>query len=139
MDIHATLGRLLQGFSPWINLAGRLLLAQLFLIEGIGKLVGYGAAVAYVAHYGLPVWLLPPAIAVEIGGGLLLALGWHVRIVAPALAGFCLATALMFHMDFGNQSQVIHLEKDLALAGALVLVWLRGAGPLSVDCGRRFS
>ncbi|WP_368910989.1 DoxX family protein [Taklimakanibacter deserti] len=119
--------------KPWGDLMGRLLLAQLFIIEGLSKLGDYAAAQAYVSHYGLPALLLPPAIATEIGGGLLIALGWRTRLVALALAGFCLATAVVFHTDFGNRGQLIHLEKDLALAGAFLLLWVRGAGLFSLD------
>ena len=123
----------MNGLKPWGDLLGRLLLAQLFIIEGFGKLADYAAAQAYISHFGLPALLLPPAIAVEIGGGLLIALGVRTRLAALALAGFCLATAVIFHADFGNRGELIHLEKDLALAGAFLLLWVRGAGPFSLD------
>lgn len=123
----------MNGLKPWGDLLGRLLLAQLFIIEGFGKLADYAAAQAYIAHYGLPALLLPPTIAVEIGGGFLIALGWRTRLVALVFAGFCLATAVIFHADFGNRGELIHLEKDLALAGAFLLLWVRGAGLFSLD------
>jgi len=123
----------MHDLKPWGDLVGRLLLAQLFIIEGLSKLGDYAAAQAYVSHYGLPTLLLPPAIATEIGGGLLIALGWRTRLVALVLAGFCLATAVMFHADFGNRGQLIHFKKDLALAGAFLLLWVRGAGLFSLD------
>jgi putative oxidoreductase len=130
----------MQSAVPWGGLAGRLLLAQLFIIEAMLKLGDYPATEAYMIHYGVPTLLLLPAIAVELGGGLLVALGWQTRLAALALAGFCLATAPIFHGNLADRSQLIHFQKDLALAGAFLILWMRGAGQLSLDAwllGRR--
>ena len=118
---------------PWGDLAGRLLLAQLFLIEAALKLGDYSATVAYMTHYGLPTILLWPAIVVELGGGLLIALGWQTRFAALALCGFCLMTAVIFHENLADRGQVIHFQKDIALAGAFLILCVRGAGRLSLD------
>jgi putative oxidoreductase len=115
------------------ELLGRLLIAQLFLAEAVSKLGQYGLAAAYMAHYGVPAELLPLALAVEILGGLAILLGWQTRIAAAILAGFCLATAAIFHSDFADRGQVIHFEKDLALAGAFLILAACGAGRLSLN------
>jgi putative oxidoreductase len=122
---------------PWGDLAGRLLLAQLFIIEAMVKLGDYQATVAYMVHYGLPTLLLWPAIALELGGGLLIALGWRTRPMALALAGFCLMTAVTFHSNLADRGQVIHFQKDLALAGAFLILCMNGAGRLSLDARLR--
>jgi putative oxidoreductase len=49
------------------------------------------------------------AVAVELGGGLLLVLGYRARPVAFALALFSLITAVSFHSDFADRNQTIHL------------------------------
>jgi putative oxidoreductase len=53
-------------------LAGRLLLAAIFLHEAWSKLTGYSAALAYMQAFGVPGQLLPLAIAVELGCGVLI-------------------------------------------------------------------
>jgi len=65
---------------------GRIFLALLFVVSGIGKITGYAGTAAVMAAKGLPIVdvLLPLTIAVELGGGLLLALGWKARWAAAA-------------------------------------------------------
>jgi putative oxidoreductase len=126
----------MPGLFAAAELLGRVLLAQLFILDAISTLGDYGAAQDYVASYGLPAELLPLALAVELGGGVFLLAGWQVRITAFVLAGFCLMTAVVFHGDFANRGQVIHFEKDLALAGAFLILCARGAGAFSLDAWR---
>jgi len=114
-------------------LAGRLLLCALFLHEAWAKLTGYSAAVAYAQAFGVPGILMPLAIAVEAGCGLLILLGYHARAAALLLAGFCVATALLFHTKLGNRNELLHFEKDLAIAGGLLVLFAHGAGRWALD------
>lgn len=78
-----------------IILAARVLLAQIFLISGFGKLgAGYAGTQAYMEAMGLPGMLLPLVIALEIGGGLALVAGFMTRWAALALAGFAVVSAV---------------------------------------------
>ncbi|AXT48606.1 MULTISPECIES: DoxX family protein [Chromobacterium] len=123
--------------DKWITLLARVLLAQVFFLAGIGKLgAGYAATQGYMAAMGVPGFLLPLVIALEIGGGLALALGVKARWVALLLAGFSVASALLFHWEPGNSQQMIQLTKNLAMAGGLLMVFAHGAGTLSWD-GRK--
>ncbi len=112
---------------------GRVLLAALFILEGWSKVRGYQAAAGYMDRYGVPGVLLPAVIALELGGGLMLALGWRTRIAAVALAGFCIAAAALFHSQLLDRSHLLHFEKDLAIAGGLLVLAVAGAGRWSVD------
>lgn len=112
---------------------GRLLLAALFLLEGWSKLRGYDAAVAYMNRFGVPGALLPAVIALELGGGLMIAVGWQTRFAAAALAAFCILTAVIFHGHVADRSQILHFEKDLAIAGGFWVLAVAGAGRWSVD------
>lgn len=130
-------GMIVRRLGPVAELAGRFLLGLLFIAEAVSKLSDIEGSLAYMQAFGLPAPLLAPAIFVELTGGLLILLGWQARIAALGLAGFCLATALLFHSDFGNRGQVIHFEKNLALAGAFLVLWANGAGRFSFDAWRR--
>ena len=114
---------------------GRLLLAAIFLLSGVGKIAAPDATIGYIAAMGLPLPTLGyiVAIAVEIGGGLALVLGFQTRIVALALALFSVVTGLIFHHAIGDQNQMIHLLKNFAMAGGLLQVVAFGAGAYSLD------
>ena len=118
-------------------LAGRLLLASLFLLEGWSKLKGYAGAAAYMDRFGVPGQLLPLVIIAELAGGLCLAIGWQTRLAALALAGFCVLAGLLFHGNIADRTHLLHLEKDLAIAGGLIVLFARGAGTWSIDGYRR--
>jgi putative oxidoreductase len=113
-------------------LVGRLLLAALFLLEGWSKLRGYGAAAAYMERFSVPGLLLPAVIAMELGGGLLIAIGWQTRCAALALAIFCIVATLMFHTNFAVRNEVLHFEKNLAIAGGLLVLAAFGPGRFSI-------
>ena len=117
-------------------LVGRLLLAALFLHEAWSKLTAYSAALAYMQAFGVPGQLLPLAIAVELGCGILIVLGYQTRAAALVLAGFCLATAVLFHSKLGDRNQLLHFEKDLAIAGGLLVLFAHGAGAWALDALR---
>ena len=114
------------------DLAGRVLIASLFLITGIGKITGYAGTQAYMASQGVPGALLPLVIALEVGGGLAIVLGWHTRLVAALLAGFSIAAALIFHAG-GDMTQQLMLMKNFAIAGGFLFLVARGAGEWSLD------
>ncbi|HEY9132046.1 MAG TPA: DoxX family protein [Dyella sp.] len=117
------------------SLIGRVLLSALFLISGFGKLAAPAATKAYIASAGLPLpdvaYLI--AVAVEVGLGLLLLVGYRSRIVATLMALFTLATAFAFHAHFGDMNQQIHFLKNFAIAGGLLQIAARGAGAWSLD------
>lgn len=114
---------------------GRVLLAAIFVFSGVGKALAPEATIAYIQSSSLPfaTLALVAAIAVEIGGGAMLALGIRTRLVAASLALFSVVTALAFHGAIGDQNQLIHLLKNFAMAGGLLQVVAFGAGAYSVD------
>jgi putative oxidoreductase len=122
--------------QPFGLLAGRLMLATIFLHEGIAKLGNYAGSAAYARSFGVPEKLLPLAIAVELGCGALIALGLCTRVAAIVLAGFCMFTAAVFHSKFSEINQLLHFEKNIAIAGGLMVLAVSGPGPISI--GRLF-
>lgn len=118
-----------------IPVIGRVLLAAIFIMSGVGKIMAPGATIGYMEAMGLPFASvgLVGAIAVELVGGLMLAFGFKTRAVALGLALFSIVTGLVFHHAIGDQNQMIHLLKNLAMAGGLLQVLAFGAGAYSMD------
>ena len=118
-----------------LPLAGRVLIAALFLLSGTGKIAQPSATMAYIASAGLP---FPPlawagAALVELGGGIALVLGYRTRLTATVLAVFSILAALLFHSALSDQNQFIHFFKNLSIAGGLLQVIAFGGGRYSVD------
>ena len=118
-----------------LPLVGRLLVATIFLISAFGKLAAPSGTIGYIASVGLPAPSLAYAAALvtELGGGLLLVLGYRTRLVAAGLAVFSVVSALFFHSALGDQNQMFHFLKNLAMAGGLLQFVAYGAGTLSLD------
>ena len=125
-------------------LVSRLLIASLFLVAGIRKLMGVAGAAGYFTKLGFPaadvlVWV---AIAIELGGGALLVLGWQTRRVAWLLIAFTAIATFMAHRfwqfdaaQYANQLN--HFLKNAAIVGGLLYVVVFGAGSVSLDGTRK--
>ncbi len=119
--------------NPYFGLAGRVLLAIMFVASGYGKIGGYEGTQGYMESMGVPGMLLPLVIVLELGGGLAIIAGWQTRMVAILLAGFCLLSALIFHLDFADRMQSIMFMKNLAVAGGFLVLAAYGPGALALD------
>ena len=116
-----------------IDLLGRLMLAALFLSDGVTVINNYEATAEYLSQFGVPPILLIPALLLQVGGGLLVAVGWNTRLAALALSFFCISTAVIFHHQPGDPNEQIQFWKDLAIAGGFLVLVAHGAGIFSLD------
>jgi putative oxidoreductase len=121
-------------------LVGRILLALIFIISGFGKITGYAGTAGYMASKGLPMVavLLPLTILVELGGGLLIALGWKARWAAAVIFLFIIPVTLVFHNPVGldaaqAQQQMINLLKNVSIMGGMLGLFAFGPGGFSLD------
>lgn len=120
-------------YLPFI---GRLLIGVPFMASGLSKVANYSGTIALIKSSTLP---LPPslayggAIAVEVGCGLLVILGYQTRFAATTFCLFCLATGVFFHLNFADPNQTFHFIKNLVMTGGLLQVAIYGAGALSLD------
>lgn len=121
------------------SLTGRILIALIFILSGFSKIAGFDGTVGYIASQGLPApqLLAIVAIIVEIGGGLMLVLGWRARWGAVALLGFTALAALLFHNFWSvpadqAQIQMIMFMKNISIMGGLLFVVVHGSGKLSL-------
>lgn len=114
---------------------GRFLLAAIFLVSGIGKALAPSATIGYIESLGLPAPMLGyvGALSLELLASLFLMLGYRTRLVAVLLAGYSVITAIIFHHALGDQNQMFHFLKNMAMAGGLLQVVAYGAGAWSLD------
>ena len=121
-----------------IVLIGRILLAAIFILSGFAKLTDITGTVGYFSMYHLPGGALAAVVVglVELVGGLAILVGFQTRIAAWLLAVFSVATALVAHTDWADLNQLIHFQKNLAMAGGFLVLATYGPGALSVDARR---
>ena len=122
--------------NPKTHLIGRILLAHIFILAGIGKIADPAGTMGYMQSAGLPGILVWPTIALEVLGGLALVVGFQTRVAAYALAIFTIVAAAIFHHDFANQMQSLMFMKDMSITGGLLLLAASGATALSMDAHR---
>ena len=123
----------MEKLYPYFGLAGRVLLAIMFVVAGYGKIGDYAGTQGYMESMGMPGMLLPLVIVLELGGGLAIIAGWQTRIVAILLAGFTLLAAFTFHLDFADRMESIMFMKNLSVAGGFLLLAAYGPGALALD------
>jgi putative oxidoreductase len=118
--------------NPALFLA-RLLLAWLFVHEGFWLVANLDDALAGMATLGVPAPLVMATIGLQLGAGAAIVIGWQTRLAALALGLFCVATAALFHTNFEIRDEVLHFDKDLAIAGGMFALAMCGAGAWSLD------
>ena len=123
-----------------IALIGRVLIALIFAYFGYLKALHFDATIGYFAKWGFPLPQVAAALAVlfELGGGILLILGWKTRAVAWLLVLYTAIATAVAHRYWSypaDQSfnQMSHFFKNLSLIGALLYLAAAGPGPLAVD------
>lgn len=114
-------------------LVGRIMLSAIFIMGGFNKIVGYAGTAGYMAKMGVPGALLPLVILTELGGGLLILVGWQTRTVAFLMAGFTLLAGLLFHLSVGDGPNMIQFWKNVAISGGFLAIMSSGAGGWSLD------
>ncbi len=120
-------------FNPIFSLAGRAMIALIFVLSGLSKISAIEGTQGYMEAMGVPGILIYPAILFEVVAGLAIIAGFQTRLVALALAGFTLLLALIFHNQLGDQTQFILFIKNVAIAGGFLFLARYGAGELSID------
>jgi len=121
-------------------LAARFLLTVMFIISGFGKATGFEGSVSFIAGAGMPLPQLMAigAIAVELGAGLLLLVGYKARWAALAIFLFLIPTTLIFHQFWAAppdeaMEQQINFMKNVTIMGGMLMVWAFGPGRFALD------
>lgn len=105
-----------------ITIVGRTLLALLFILAGAAKIAGPQPFLDHMAAHHIPGVLLPLVILLELSAGGAVLIGWQLPFAAGALALFCIATAIGFHLNLADKAERTLFVKDLAIAGALMVI-----------------
>jgi putative oxidoreductase len=105
-----------------VAILGRTLMALLFILAGVAKVTDSKPVLDQMQAFSVPTALFPAVVALELGGGLALLLGWRLREVAGALGIFCILAAFIFHHDLADKVERSIFFKDLAIAGGLLML-----------------
>jgi putative oxidoreductase len=127
--------------TPYIAAGGRVLIALIFLISGFGKITAPTMTMGYInaVHLPFPMVAYIISIIIEIGGGIVLIIGFQARIVAAVIAIFSVAATLSFHNNFADPNQMMNFLKNISMAGGLLQGVAFGAGSFSIDNRRAGS
>ena len=121
-----------------IDLIGRLLISALFLLSAYNKIFNIDGTIGWMEGFGIPGFLLYPAIALEIILPLFVIVGYQARLSAGLLAIYCLATAFIFHYDFTNQMELISFLKNIGLSGGFLFIVANGTKEWSIERKRKY-
>jgi len=127
---------LVKQYGPLI---GRILLSAIFILAGFNKITGFENTAGYMASKGLPMTdvLLVLTIIIELGGGILILIGWQARWAATVIFLFLIPVTVIFHPFWTMEGQeAMHqyhsFMKNLAIMGGMMYIMVYGAGPLSL-------
>ena len=124
--------------SNIFDLLGRVLISSLFLISAFNKVFNLEESMGWMEGFGVPGFLIFPAIAIEVILPVLVIVGYQARIAAGILASFCLLTAFIFHFDFSNQMQLVSFFKNIGLAGGFLFIVANGTKDWAVDREKKY-
>ena len=120
------------------DFVGRVLISLVFLLSGYNKIFNFGNTVAWMEGFGIPGFLLWPAIILEILLPVFIIIGYRTQISAILLAIFSIATAVIFHLDFANQMQTIAFLKNIGLAGGFLFLAVNGPKDWAIDRKKKY-
>ena len=120
------------------DLIGRIFISLVFLLSGYNKIFNYDNTITWMEGFGIPGFLLWPAIVLEMLLPIFIIIGYRTQISAIILAMFCLATALIFHNDFTNQMQIIAFLKNFGLAGGFLFIATNGPKEWAIEKKKKY-
>jgi putative oxidoreductase len=132
-------------------LIGRILLAVIFLLSGVHKLMSPSATIHLIGGQGVPLSTFAYAVtvAIEFGGAVLIILGLASRPAAFIMFLWLIPVTILFHViphyqamhqgqAMAAMQQQINYMKNISIMGGLLMVAAMGPGAFSLG-GRRTS
>jgi putative oxidoreductase len=110
----------------------------MFIMAGIQKFTDISGTAGYITSVGLPAGTVLAVLSGlwETLAGIAVLIGFRTQIASYALALFCVLTAVLFHWNFADMTQMLFFMKDLATAGGFLALSVAGGGAWSVDSRR---
>tara|TARA_B110000438_G_C15719201_1_gene608999 strand:+ start:176 stop:562 length:387 start_codon:yes stop_codon:yes gene_type:complete len=122
----------------FLDLVGRIFISSIFLLSGYNKIFNYSGTISWMEGFGIPGFLLVPAIILEIILPVFIIVGYKTQITASFLAIFCIATGMIFHLDFTDQMQTIQLLKNIGLAGGFLFIAVNGPKEWAMETKKKY-
>ncbi|EAQ04361.1 DoxD-like family protein [Pseudooceanicola batsensis HTCC2597] len=114
--------------SDLLNLAGRVLIAVLFLGGALQKASDPEQVMRMISSVGLPGWLVWPVAAFNLLAAVCLIFGPRVRSWALICAVYCLCTSYFHYQLRADPWQVTIMVKNWSVAGGLMILAAQGPG-----------
>jgi len=122
----------------FLDLLGRIFISSIFLLSSYNKIFNYSGTISWMEGFGIPGFLLAPTIILEIILPILIIVGYKTQLSATLLAIFCIATGVIFHLDFGDQMQITQLFKNFGLAGGFLIFAVNGSKDWSMEAKKKY-
>ena len=116
-----------------IDLLARILLSAVFFVNGIAKTNNIDGTVGWMEMFGLPGFLIYPAIILELIVPLFIVIGFYVKLSSLLLGSFCVLTAVIFLRDLSDPMTLTNFLKNFAMAGGFFILYLNGSKKFSLD------
>ena len=124
--------------SNFFDLLSRVFISSIFLLSAYNKVFNYEDTLIWMEGFGIPGFLLWPAIIFEFIFPILIIIGYRTQLSAVLLAVFCIATAIIFHFEFSNQMQTIAFLKNIGLAGGFLFLAVNGPKDWAIDRKKKY-
>ena len=124
--------------SNFFDLLSRVFISSIFLLSAYNKVFNYEDTLIWMEGFGVPGFLLWPAIIFEFIFPILIIIGYRTQLSAVLLAVFCIATAIIFHFEFSNQMQTIAFLKNFALAGGFLFIAVHGPKDWAIEAKKKY-
>jgi len=124
--------------ANFLDFFGRIFISGIFLFSAYSKIVNYDNTAAWMEGFGIPGFLLAPAIVIEIILPILIIVGYRSQLAASLMFVFCIATAVIFHLDFADQMQTISFLKNCGLAGGFLFLAINGNKDWAIERKKKY-
>ena len=122
----------------FFDLLARIFISSIFLLSGYNKIFNYSGTVSWMEGFGIPGFLLAPTIVLEVILPVLIIIGYKTQLAATLLCVFSIATAIIFHLDFGDQMQTIQKIKNFGLAGGFLFIAVNGPKEWAIESEKKY-
>jgi putative oxidoreductase len=122
----------------FFDLLARIFISSIFLLSGYNKIFNYSGTVSWMEGFGIPGFFLAPTIVLEVILPVLIIIGYKTQLAATLLCVFSIATAVIFHLDFGDQMQTIQLLKNFGLAGGFLFIAVNGPKEWAIESEKKY-